>query len=97
MLQSIQFIGSGPPTYVYSQKAVGSTMDFYQVFAAETRGYDGRKNQKNADSSVKKKALESENAEREEFKVIDNRKNGTLQEVYEKEYGRRESFLWKQR
>lgn len=97
MLQSIQFIGSGPPTYVYSQKAVGSTMDFYQVFAAETRGYDGKRNRQDTASRLKKKEVEKEHTETEEFKVMDIRKTENLQQVYEKEYGRRESFLWKQR
>ena len=38
MLQSIQFNGSGPPTYVYSKNAVGASVEYYHVFAAETRG-----------------------------------------------------------
>lgn len=97
MLQSIQFIGSGPPTYVYSQKTVGSTMEFYQVFAAETRGYDGKKTHQDTTSRLKKKEVEKETTEAEEFKVMDIRKTENLQQVYEKEYGRRESFLWKQR
>ena len=97
MLQSIQFIGSGPPTYVYSQKAVGSTMDFYHVFAAETRGYDGKRNHQDIASRLKKKETEKEHAETEEFKVMDICKTENLLQVYEKEYGRRESFLWKQR
>ena len=97
MLQSIQFIGSGPPTYVYSQKAVGSTMEFYQVFAAETRGYDGKKNHHDAASPLKKKEVEKEHVETDEFKVMNIYKAEDLQQVYEKEYGKRESFLWKQR
>ena len=40
------------------------------------------------------KKLEKERAEAEELKVLDNKKQD-LQEVYLKEYGRRESFLWK--
>ncbi len=97
MLQSIQFNGSGPPTYVYSQKAVGATNEFYHVFATETRGYDGRKEDKEGKSKFAREEMESENAEHEEFKVLDNAKPQNLQEVYQKEYGRRESFLWKQR
>ena len=73
MLQSIQYVGSGPPTYVYSYKAVGASGEYYHVFAAETRGYDSRREKK-----------ERENEER-------------LRELYQKEYGRRESFLWKQK
>jgi len=73
MLQSIQYVGSGPPTYVYSHKAVGASGEYYHVFAAETRGYDSRREKK-----------ERENEER-------------LRELYQKEYGRRESFLWKQK
>ena len=97
MLQSIQFNGSGPPTYVYSRKAVGATNEFYHVFATETRGYDSRKEDKHHKSKLSKEELENENTEHEEFKVLDNRKSESLQQVYEKEYGRRESFLWKQR
>ena len=73
MLQSIQYVGSGPPTYVYSNKAVGASGEYYHVFASETRGYDSRREKK-----------ERENEER-------------LRELYKKEYGRRESFLWKQK
>ena len=64
MLQSIQYIGSGPPTYVYSKNAVGTSGEFYHVFAAETRGYDERqerrrersaeKHRKNAENYLKK-------------------------------------------
>lgn len=97
MLQSIQFIGSGSPTYVYSQKASGATMDFYHVFAAETRGYNGKRKRNETVSSLRKKRLEHENAEYEEFEMMDSPKNESLQQIYEREYGRRESFLWKQR
>ncbi len=97
MLQSIQFLGSGPPTYVYSQKAVGASYDFYHVFAAETRGYEKKREREHSNSNKKRAFVEKENAEQEEFKVADNRKKENLQQVYEKEYGRRESFLWKLR
>lgn len=96
MLQSIQFNGSGPPTYVYSQNAVGASGEYYHVFATETRGYDGHKEENERKSSMRKN-LQEESGEQEEFKVIDNRKAENLREVYEKEYGRRESFLWKLR
>ncbi len=72
MLQSIQYIGSGPPTYVYSKKAVGASGEYYHVFATETRGYREKREQ-------------------------DREKRQDLQEIYLKEYGRRESFLWKQK
>ena len=55
MLQSIQYIGSGPPTYVYSKKATGAGYEFYHVFATETRGYDGRKEEKDRKSKFFKK------------------------------------------
>lgn len=97
MLQSIQYIGSGPPTYVYSNKAVGASGEYYHVFAAETRGYDNHRERKERDKSLFEKELEKETAELEEFKVMDSQKSQNLQEVYQKEYGRRESFLWKQR
>ena len=94
MLQSIQYVGSGPPTYVYSKKAVGASGEYYHVFAPETRGYHGkRERQENKQSSFAKK-LEKERAELEELKIVEP-KSQNLQEVYQKEYGRRESFLWK--
>lgn len=96
MLQSIQFNGSGPPTYVYSQNAVGASGEYYHVFATETRGYDGHKEENERKSSMRKN-LQEESGEQEDFKVVDNRKVENLREVYEKEYGRRESFLWKLR
>ena len=96
MLQSIQFIGSGPPTYVYSQNAGGASAEYYHVFATETRGYDGQNEEKERKSKSPKELIE-ENGEPEEFKVVDNRKSENLREFYEKEYGRRESFLWKLR
>ena len=49
MLQSIQFNGSGPPTYVYSKNAVGTSGEYYHVFAAETRGYDERARKRNGE------------------------------------------------
>ena len=96
MLQSIQFNGSGPPTYVYSQNAVGASGEYYHVFATETRGYNGHKEENERKSSMRKN-LQEESGEQENFKVVDNRKAENLREVYEKEYGRRESFLWKLR
>lgn len=95
MLQSIQFIGSGPPTYVYSKNAVGASGEFYHVFATETRGYDERQERRERKSTVEKEN-KKESKEQMEFKVLDNTKKGNLQEIYQKEYGKRESFLWKQ-
>lgn len=97
MLQSIQYIGSGPPTYIYSKNAAGASGEFYHVFAAETRGYDKRRERKTGHSAVKKEAAEKTGIEQDEFKVLDNTKKENLQDVYQKEYGKRESFLWKQR
>lgn len=97
MLQSIQFNGSGPPTYVYSKKAVGTTNEFYHVFATETRGYDGRNEGKQNRKKFLKEEQETDSGEKEEYKVVENRREDNLREVYEKEYGRRESFLWKLR
>lgn len=96
MLQSIQYIGSGPPTYVYSQKAVGASGEYYHVFATETRGYDSRREKKEKEERVFQKELDSEIAELEEFKVLGD-KSENLEQLYKKEYGKRESFLWKQR
>ena len=97
MLQSIQFVGSGPPTYVYAQKAVGSSMEFYYVFAAETKGHDENRERKNQNAYLKKAVLENEQVEAEEVKTTYDCRMESLQQVYEKEYGKRESFLWKQR
>lgn len=96
MLQSIQFNGSGPPTYVYSKNAVGASGEYYHVFASETRGYDERQERRERKSFVEKKE-EKEGGETLEFKVLDSTKKESLQDVYQKEYGKRESFLWKQR
>lgn len=95
MLQRIQFIGSGPPTYVYSKNAVGASGEFYHVFAAETRGYDERQEHRNERSGVQKKGEEKEFTVQSEFKVVDNTKTENPQDVYQKEYGKRESFLWR--
>lgn len=97
MLQSIQFNGSGPPTYVYSQKAAGASGEYYHVFAAETRGYDERRERRHGNSAVVEQEEGKENKEHPEYKVLDNRSKESLQDVYQKEYGKRESFLWKQR
>lgn len=94
MLQSIQYVGSGPPTYVYSKKAVGASGEYYHVFATETRGYHGNRERQDEKRNSFEKELVKESAELEEFKVLDNIQQD-LQEVYLKEYGRRESFLWK--
>ncbi len=94
MLQSIQYIGSGPPTYVYSQKAVGASGEYYHVFASETRGYDGHREHREKEEKKIKKEVENENIESEEFMVLDN-KQQSLQDAYQKEYRKRESFLWK--
>lgn len=98
MLQSIQYIGSGPPTYVYSKNAVGTSGEFYHVFAAETRGYDERQERRRGRFAEKnrKKTDNYEIAEDTEYRVLNN-KNSDVQEMYKKEYGRRESFLWKQK
>ena len=97
MLQSIQFLGSGPPTYVYSQKAAGASYEFYHVFATETRGYDGRKEERERKAKLLKKETKEEHKEPETFGLVMNEKERSVQEVYEKEYRRRESFLWKLR
>ena len=97
MLQSIQFNGSGPPTYVYAQKAVGTTMDFYQVFAAETEKRDARRQEGEWKAKFPRKELHARPLRQEEVTVVDDRKTESLQEVYQKEFGRRDAFLWRQR
>ena len=97
MLQSIQFVGSGPPTYVYAQKAAGSSMEFYYVFAAETKKHDGDREKREQHVHLKKVALEDEHSEAEEARTMVDCKMESIQQVYEKEYGKRELFLWKQR
>ena len=66
------------------------------MFAAETRGYRERRERDGDRQASFAKKLEEESAELEEFRVVEN-KPENLQEVYLKEYGRRESFLWKQK
>ena len=95
MLQSIQFNGSGPPTYVYSKNTVGASGEYYHVFAAETRGYDERQERRRREAAVKEREDKAENNEHSEFKVLENTKKTSIEEAYEKEYRRRESFLWK--
>ena len=85
MLQSIQFNGSGPPTYVYSKNAVGASGEYYHVFASETRGYDERRERRYRENAVKEKESEAENNEHPEFKVLDNTKKTSLQEAYQRE------------
>ena len=97
MLQSLQFNGSGPPTYVYSKNAVGASGEYYHVFAAETRGYDEKEERRRRETSVKERESEAKSSENPEFKVLYNAKKTSLQEAYQKEYGRREAFLWKQK
>ena len=128
MLQSIQYIGSGPPTYVYSQNAQGTSGEYYHVFAAETRGYDSRKEKNKKDARqlegerarrkereierVNEREIERGNAreiereiaretEEKTVEIVDHEvtesKSQDIQDVYRREYGRRESFLWKQR
>lgn len=97
MLQSIQYIGSGPPTYVYSQEESGTSSDFYHVFATETREYDSRKDHRERSERVFFKRVEKEMDEVEEFKVPDISIAPTLLDIYQREYGKRESFLWKQK
>ena len=94
MLQSIQYVGSGPPTYVYTNKAVGASAEYYHVFAAETRGYNGKRERQSEKERSFAQKLDKESADLEEYKVVEN-KPQSLKDVYEKEYGRRESFLWK--
>lgn len=96
MLQSIQYVGSGPATYIYSQKAVGASGEYYHVFATETRGYNGKRERDESRKSAFARVLEKENSELEEAKALDTPKQD-LQDVYIKGYGKRESFLWRQR
>ena len=94
MLQSIQYVGSGPATYVYSQKAVGASGEYYHVFATETKGYNGKRDRNESRKSSFAKALEKERAELDEMQILDNPKED-LRDAYLKEYGKRASFLWK--
>jgi hypothetical protein len=63
----------------------------------ETRKHDENRERKNQNTYLKKAVVENEQFEVEEVLIRDNRKPESLQQVYEREYGRRESFLWKQR
>ena len=97
MLQSIQFNGSGPPTYVYSQKSAESSAEFYYILAAETKRYDGKREHGCGSFYLAKEKQHVKAAKQEEWDVLEDSKSGSLQEIYQREYGRRESFLWKQR
>ena len=76
MLQSIQFVGSGPPTYVYAQKAAGASMEFYYVFAAETRKHDDSREKKSRNMYLKESAIEDEKNEVEEVISLKQRGSG---------------------
>ena len=97
MLQTIQFIGTGPPTYVNSKNAVGASGAFYHVFATETRAYEERHEKEEQRYKIPKRKGEGETVEQKEFVVLDYTKKDNLQEIYQKEYGKRELFLWRQR
>lgn len=96
MLQSIQY-GSGPPTYVYSNNAVGASNSFFHVFASQMSGYDPRREKKANRQLIKReeKAEPLQEAEQNWTKAIIVEESP--QEAYQKEYGKRELFLWKQR
>ena len=96
MLQSIQYVGSGPATYVYSKNAVGASGEYYHVFATETRGYDSKRERNESKKSPFARLLEKKTSELEEVKALDTPKQD-LAAVYLKGHGKRESFLWKQR
>ena len=96
MLQSIQYVGSGPPTYVYSDNATSASNMFFRVFASETSGY---KSQRQKRQEIERRSKEKADVETvvEENRVVETTRKENLQEAYQKQYGRRESFLWKQR
>lgn len=92
MLQSIQYVGSGPATYVYSKKAVGTSGEYYHVFATETSGYDNKRDRKNERQISFAEKLAKEKAELEEFNIAES-KSQDLQDVYQSEFGRSTLFL----
>lgn len=96
MLQSIQFIGSGPPTYIYTDQEESSGVDFRSVLATETRDYNQRKNQETTNIGVVKKKRGNELLESEEMMAFDQKYKENLQNIYQMGYGKRESLLWKQ-
>lgn len=97
MLQSIQFVGSGPPTYIYVDKDERSAADFSSVLAAETRGYSRERNPETSYVGFDKKRRGDEAIGNEEIIAFEQRYQESLQNVYQKEYGKRDLFLWKQR
>lgn len=100
MLQSIQYIGSGPPTYVYSENATSASNMFYQVFATQTNGYDAQhEDGRRKEPLVHREEHTASDAEvvDAEFRVLEVKPKENLEEVYKKQYGKREAFLWKQK
>ncbi len=95
MLQSIQYVGSGPPTYVYSDNVTSASNMFFRVFAAETSGYKSRRENKKESVEVAKSKVEKEAQDYEEIKVHEPLQKDDPQAIYQKEYGKRESFLWR--
>lgn len=92
MLQSIQYVGSGPPTYVYSNKAVDASNEYYHVFAPETRGYSNKKEQKIYGPDTFAEKLQRESAKLDALNIVED-KTMSLQEAYQAQYGRRALFL----
>ena len=92
MIQNIEYVGSGPPTYLYSKRMIGASDEYYRVFASDARGYDRRHEQQNESYSTFAEKLAKEKAQLEEIKTV-NKKIQTLQEAYQCEFGRSALFL----
>lgn len=96
MLQSIQFIGSGPPTYIYTDQDETSGVDFRSVLATETRGYNQRQSQETARVGAVKKRRMDASLGNDEVVAFAQKYEENLQNMYQMGYGKRDVFLWKQ-
>ncbi len=96
MLNNVQY-GGAPSVYAYSGNTANATDNAFHVFASCMNGYDSRREKnglKVEDSAVRKTVRKSELEDSEDSQ---DTKEEAIQEYYHMGYGKRESFLWKQR
>ena len=79
MLQGIVQIGTGAPTYIYSDSETNTS--FFHVFAAQMDGYDSRRERSESPPTMQKKPRTREPAEK-------------LQEYYQREFRAGGFFRW---
>ena len=81
MLQSIQYSG-GAPTYIYSNNVTNASNGFFHVYASQMTGHDPRRENKQVQSSTKKREKTKE--EKEKY----------LRDSYERGYREQELLRW---